>query len=343
MRRVLPSSSLAATELVGLCKKELELCKVHPDETVLIFTDPNFNQFYSAAMFEASRLLGAKVFQIMVASDEPGVPGGAVLQAWKNSDMIIPLTHVDWLYSHAHNEALDAGARTLMAFIDPPDIMRRLFPCEEVRQRSVAGAQVLDKGSKIRVTSDAGTDLVMDKTGRRGGDQYGVSDVPGRWDHWPSGMVSCAPLEGSADGKLVVDGGDILLQLNRYAAVPIELTIKDGRIIDIKGGCDAVILKQFFLSWDDPKAYVVSHVGWGTDHRARWHTRSQRMADGGGGMDAESFLGCMQIAFGSNFFRNLGGANVTKCHIDIECLNTSFYIDDELIVDRGKIVDPRCK
>lgn len=60
---------------------------------------------------------------------------------------------------------------------------------------------------------------IMD--GRKAMYQCGIADEPGRWDHWPSGLVTCAPLEDSAEGVYVVEPGDVLLPLKRtstYAA-----------------------------------------------------------------------------------------------------------------------------
>ena len=40
-------------------------------------------------------------------------------------------------------------------YILKTEVLRRLFPCEEVRQRSINGANLLDKGKILRITSDA--------------------------------------------------------------------------------------------------------------------------------------------------------------------------------------------
>lgn len=217
----------------------------------------------------------------------------AIMNAWKSADMIIGMTSaIGWLYSDAHNEALKAGARTLMVF-EPVDILRRLFPCEEVRQRTINGAKLLDKGKILRITSDAGTDLTMSKEGRRGNAQYGISDIEGRWDHWPSGLVACAPLEGTAEGTMVIDSGDILLDLGRHVQSRIKLTIREGNIVKFEGGTDAKLLKSYFEAGKEKNAYQVSHIGWGTEHRAQWHTIGLKFWEGGGIMDSESYYGAI--------------------------------------------------
>jgi 2,5-dihydroxypyridine 5,6-dioxygenase len=74
---------------------------------------------------------------------------------------------------------------------------------------------MMNEAREIRVTSAAGSDYVMRKDGRKGSYQCGVADEPSRWDHWPSGMVYCAPIEDSAEGRYVVRPGDVLLGLWR--------------------------------------------------------------------------------------------------------------------------------
>lgn len=332
-----PLTSAGATDLVPLFRKELELCKVREGETILLFTDSQFNPHYPAAFSAAAQELGAESVIISIPSHGTRLDNRMIVEAWKRADMVIGMTTVPWLYTDAHDEALDAGTRTLMV-VEPDDVLRRLFPSDEVKRRTLASAEILGPGKKLRVMSKAGTDLTMDKTGRAATAQYGYTDQPGRWDHWPGGLVATAPIEGSVEGTLVVDVSDIIFRLNRYVEHPIRITIREGRIVDIQGGLDAILLRDYLANWQDEKAYIVSHIGWGTEHRAVWNTLGIRYIDGGGIMDAETYLGNMQIAFGSNFMRMLGGKNHTAAHIDIPCRNHSFYVDDRLIVDEGRIV-----
>ena len=340
-----PSSHLFTAELFTLFTKHLKLCKVKEGETIILFTDSEFNEQYPAAYLAAARELGAEVYLMTVPTDTTTKALGskAIMSAWKSADMIIGMTsNVQWLYADAHNEALKAGARTLMVIVSVEEL-RRLFPCEEVKQRGINGAKLLDKGKILRITSDAGTDLTMSKEGRPASAQYGISDIKGRWDHWPAGLVSCAPVEGSAEGIMVVDVGDILLPLGRYVQSPIKLTIREGNIVKFEGGVDAILLQGYFEAAKEKNAYQVSHIGWGTEHRAQWHSIGKRFWEGGGSMDSESYLGNMQIAFGSNFMLSLKGKNLCDFHFDIPCRNHSFYVDDQLVVDKGVMVLPALK
>jgi 2,5-dihydroxypyridine 5,6-dioxygenase len=336
MRRV-PTGGMLGAELVPLFKKHLELCRVEPGQTVLVFSDTLMNPAYPAAVFGACGVIGADVLQIMVPNDPQYVGSPVVSQAWKDADLVIGMTTMPWLYSETHNQALEAGVRTLMVE-EPEDILRRLFPTDEVKRRTVAGADLITRGRKLRIASEAGTDLVLEKGDRPAVAQYGFSDVPGRWDHWPGGLVVAGPIEDSANGTFVIDVGDILLQLGRYVSSPITCTLRDGRIVKIEGGLDALILREQFEAAKDDLAYTVAHIGWGTDERARWNEIGLRLWEWGGVMDAESYYGNMQIAFGTNLFRGFGGQTKSRFHFDVPTRNHSFWVDDVQVLDRGRFV-----
>jgi 2,5-dihydroxypyridine 5,6-dioxygenase len=339
MRRVSTNPSVAG-ELVPLFKRHLELCKVKPGESFLAFTNTQTNPNYAAAMLGAAGMLGADAYQITVPANNDWMESRAIIEAWKAADFVVGLlqsTNTHWIYSDAHNEALDAGTRTLMVE-EPEDILERLFPDEGIRRRGEAGAKILEPGKSIRITSDAGTDLTVSKVGRKAAVQYGISDVAGRWDHWPSGMISTAPIENSAEGTLVIDEGDVLVPLGRYVDSPVKVTFHEGRAQGFEGGADARLMRDYFEAGGDDGAYLLSHLGWGNEHRARWSAIGLRFWEGGGVMDAESFYQNVLIAFGSNFFRNLGGDNHAAFHFDIPMRNNSLWVDDVQVLDHGRFV-----
>jgi 2,5-dihydroxypyridine 5,6-dioxygenase len=347
MARQLPISHLAGTELVEFFKTGLKLSAVKEGETVLVYGDSLTPPHYMAAIMGAAMALGANAVQMVMPSTSPAVQPFAahtkelgeslMAQAWKAADLVVDMTtSAGQLYSKVTTEALRSGTRVLRLSA-PIDDLRRMYPKPEIKTRVLRSREILLAGKQLRVTSDAGTDLVMDKTGRSVSAQYGMADEPGRWTMWNGGQVACAPLENSAQGTLVVNTGDILLPFGRHVADPITCIIKDGRIVEIQGaGLDAFLLRDWFHSWKDPNAYTLAHIGWGCHDGANWHRPALKWLETGGLMDAESYYGNMQIAFGNNISPTLGGKNYSPAHIDIECRNNSFYVDERLIVDRGE-------
>jgi 2,5-dihydroxypyridine 5,6-dioxygenase len=329
---------LGSADLTPHFLRTLRLCKVQAGETVLIFTDPLFPHYaYPGAALAAASALGAQVYVLTAQSDQ-NVDDKMIRAAWTHADMILGMSFLpgshSWMYSDVHSEALAVGARVLMVQ-EPPATLKRLPPTDDIRRRSLAGARLMEAARELRITSRYGTDLTLHKQGRKGAYQCGVADEPGRWDHWPTGMVYCAPLEDSAEGVLVVRSGDVLLTSLQHARSEIRLTFAGGRVQSVSGGPEAAQIEGLLKAAGDDGAYRIAHAGWGTDPRADWRYV---------GMDSESLLGAITVALGRNIFSSpaphcgMGGANRSRLHFDMCLLGTSLYLDGRLIIDEGRMV-----
>ena len=331
----------ARVDLVDLFAHELRLCRVNSGESVLIFTDPDFpHPEYPPAAFEAARSLGANVY-ILTSQRGQSFDDELVRAAWRTADMVLGMSMLprgigSWMYTATHDEALAAGARVLMVQ-EPLEVLRRMLPNPAVRRRGLAGARRLQEAKEIRFVSAAGSDYVLRKDGRRAMYQCGIADEPGRWDHWPSGLVACAPLEDSAEGRYVIEPGDVLLGQWRHAESRVELSLEQGRIVKIDGGADARALKTHLEQAGDDGAFRLSHAGWGIDERADWRHV---------GMDSESLYGTVLVAIGRNTFQapadycGFGGENASEAHFDICCRDTSVYLDGDLVIEDEHFLDP---
>ncbi len=323
----------SATEIVGLFRQVLEGCKLTSDETLLLFTDTQFYPPYPAAFMAAGQEIGAEVIQMTVPSTLPVISSDYIRDAWKAADLVIGMSQVQWLYSRAHDEARKSGTRALMV-IEPIDVLRRLAPDQSVRKRGRAGVPVLTAGKEMRITSRNGTDFVVNKEGREAYTLYGLADEPGKWDHWPQGLVTFFAAPGQGDGTIVVDPGTVFLKFRRHSTEPVELTVREGRIVKFDGGTEARLVEEWFAQWNDPRAYELAHVGWGTEHRADWNVI---------GMDSEAYYANFLIAFGRNIFWPVGGDNDVEAHWDFCCLDHDIYVDDQVIVENGAIVPENLK
>lgn len=337
-----PQSTALGAELVSLMRAELELCRVEAGQVVLVLSDPKSNANYAAAFFGAAHALDAEVFQIVApllqssrnARTEAIAP---VVEAMKRVDVVVDLTVTGMLYSDAQRAVRAAGTRILRVR-EPEDSLRRLFPSQAAYRRVVEGGALLAAGRSLHITSAAGTDLRLEKGTRPAHLQYGYADDPGRWDHWPSAMVACAPLEDSAEGELVLSPGDTILPLWRYIAEPVHLTFHQGRVTDVRGGIDALLLRDYLESRNDPQALQTAHIGWGCEDRADWSALGLKQVEGGGRMDVMCAYGNMLIALGAN--SDLGGANTTRVHVDIPTRGHDFYVDGQAVLVDGKFQVP---
>lgn len=348
--------------LSGLVKDILGLCKVKENERVALITTREFDPKILEAYLTGIEETGADSLRVILprrlgdGQKSGQLPGPYATDVLKAADMVIQPVTVDpsplpdiFMYDKIFSEILASGTRWL-SIVTHEEAMRRLFPDQELIDRTLSGVGIMEKAEEIRITSDAGTDLVMSKKGRKGHKQTGIVDEPGMWDNYGFGLVACAPLEDSAEGKLVLDAGDSSGQVpfgdrHRINPEPIELTFKAGKIVDISGGHTALMLRRYLEQNGNDGAYRIAHVGWGTHKKAVW----------GGGYrfthaDWESYYGCIMMHFGVNIFdtpyrfSGLGGATAPPgIHWGGSILNCNFYLDGELIVKKGNIVHPQCK
>jgi 2,5-dihydroxypyridine 5,6-dioxygenase len=339
-----PTAVNVAADLLPLFREGLRASKVTAGEAVIIYADTLTNPQYPAAALGAAKDLGAHAFQII----QPAVPhdlkrpmGRAtptalIIEAMKGADFVLDVSTGGMLYSDEQTAILATGTRILRVR-EPDDCLLRLFPSEEVRARTIRNGERLAAASRVRITSEDGTDLAMEKTGRNIAIQYGMADQPGRWDHWPTGMVTTTPIEDTVEGTLVIGPASILFPFDRYSTDPIVIKFSGGVASSIEGGREAIMLRDLLATQNSPNCRRLAHVGWGTDHRARWDILASRGYDGGGGAEARSIYGGVLLALGEN--RDLGGQNAAPLHIDIPLRRARLELDGVAVVENGHILD----
>lgn len=335
-------------EMVALFTEQLKLCALKPDETVIVLCEHDIRADYAEAFLLAARDLGATPFQITVplrerrssrqTTGKTAIAGNRpVIEALKKADIIIDV--MGTLFSPEQDEICAAGARMLFVR-EPFDVLAQNFPTPDLRRRIEFGENLLSKAKTLRIWSDAGTDATFDMGGYRVMTQYGYTDTPGRWDHMGTGQVLSQAYDGKVNGTVMVMPGDTVTAFQRMVESPVKLTIKDGFVTDIEGdGMDAPLLRDYMESFKDPRAYAISHIGWGLLNTATWYhraitrTRTQEIS-----VNSLSYYGNVLFSLGPN--TELGGTNDTQCHMDIPLRKSSLSLDGVTIVDKGRIAIP---
>lgn len=326
-----------------ICLHQLRMSGVKSDEKLVVLTQGADRLDYADAFMAAGQRLGANIFHMRLPAPLPagawrvGETGLAAMpeavEALKSCDMLIDCIFL--LFSREQMAIQAAGTRILTA-VEPPELLARMLPFSELREKVEAGGEMLGKAKVMRITSRHGTDVTYKLNTYRPMTEYACTDQPGRWDHWPSGFVFTGGDDDGVDGQIVVAPGDILLPQNIYVREPITYTIKSGLIIDIRGGLDAELVKAYMEAFKDPRGYGMSHVGWGMNPHARWQNLVPGVFPGGMGMEPRSFYGNVMFSTGPN--NELGGPNDTACHLDIPMRGCSLFLDDKAIVVDGDIV-----
>ncbi|SFZ83486.1 2,5-dihydroxypyridine 5,6-dioxygenase [Devosia enhydra] len=326
-----------AADLTALFRHQLAACALAEGELCVGITDTAWMPAYSAACSAAASALGARAVQVTFGWNTP--PDAAALDAiCAAADLVVYMTSHTLHYRPEIGKALARGARVLCC-MEPPHVLDRLRFDTSVRDRALAGAALLEASSRIHITSPAGTDVTMDKSGRRGLAAYGAADVAGHLDFWGLGSVQAAQIEGSAEGTIVLDVGDCLFHLARFVEAPVRIRLKAGRIAAIEGGLDAFLLREALSTAGDDAAWAAGHMAWGIDPRARWTQPLVQTPDtGGGGADIESFAGTVQIQFGSNDDVAFGGQNRSRAHLGLCLRGATLRLDGTPVVTDGRAV-----
>jgi 2,5-dihydroxypyridine 5,6-dioxygenase len=333
--------------LQSLFQAQFQRCKVRPGEKAIVLSGDRARPGYADAAVAALQNLGASVFEMRPPEprlvSKRGMPGVETvgltpvsdnmiaIEALKLADFVVDLVLL--LHSPEQVEILKSGTRMLMV-IEPPEILERASSKSELRRIVEVQGEKLRRAQTLRITSKAGTEVVMTLGQYPVMLQYGLSDQPGRWDHWPSSFLYTWPNEGSANGRVVLDTGDFIWPLNRYVSTPITLTIEDGYIRRIEGEADATLLRDQMASFDDPEAYAVSHIGWGVDPDAKWDALLDQPDSVG--VEPRSFAGNVQFSTGPNL--EAGGDRNTLAHFDMPMLGCTLVLGDEMVVREGQLV-----
>lgn len=328
----------------------LQLCGVAPGQRVAVLSEGDLAQDYSETFLRQAAALGAETARVNVGAGDNAGPGARIanlgastlgadqasMRTLCEADLVIDLMLL--LFSREQLAIQAAGARMLMV-VEPFEILSRLLPTRAQRARVEAAERRLAAATTLRFTNDLGTDVRYELEALTGPPpaciltEYGYTDTPGRWDHWPSGFLASTGTARGVEGRVVMAPGDIILPWKEMLDEPVTFDIRDGMVRAIGGGEQARRLNAYIEGFDDPRAWAVSHIGWGLNEHARWVADVPGIA-----MESRAYYGNVLFSTGPN--TEFGGSNDTPCHLDLPMRGCSLWLDDELIVERGDLVPP---
>ena len=315
--------------MVKGAKVLVDVCtKVKPRDKVLIITDMfKFNLVNVLAGVAKER--GAEVIVSVMkprkkAGQEPPV---SISEAMKEADVVFSVVSYSITHTNAVKDAVSGGARIIVMTDFNEGLMIQggieanfdeLKPiCKKVANR-------LAEGKKVRLTTPGGTDLQMDITGRRGNALYCVVE-PGEFSTVPTVEANTSPVEGSANGKIVVDASIPYLGIGLLKE-PIQVEVRNGFITKIEGGYQADILKKDLESQKDKNVFNIAEMGLGLNPKCRMI---------GIMLEDEGVMGTAHIGIGTSI--TLGGNIKTSCHYDLIMWKAKVEVDGKVIIEDEQV------
>ena len=189
---------------------------------------------------------------------------------------------------------------------------------ELIRQR-------LDKAHEIHITTSAGTDLYYNKSGIKAISADGNYTMPGTGGNLPAGEVYSPPNARKIEGKVVIDGSSRTHEHTILIKNPIELTIENGDIVEIKGKEEANQLENA-LKWAASVAKNPGNVRRICELGIGLNPRAQII---GAMIVDDKTLDTAHIGIGSNYW--FGGSIYAIIHLDQVFKNPTIYLDGELL------------
>jgi leucyl aminopeptidase (aminopeptidase T) len=252
---------------------------------------------------------------------EPPRPVAAAMAA---ADVVLAPTIQSLSHTAARKAASEAGVRIATLPGVTEEMLTRLMngDLEEMRRRGWAIVNTMNRGSRARITDANGSDLSFSIEGREGIVDAGELSGKGAFGNLPCGEGFIAPVEGTAEGILVVDGSIAAIGL---VESPVQLTIEGGHLVGATGDEGAQLME--LLTPHGPDGTNVAELGIGTNEEAILT---------GNILEDEKIFGTAHVAFGAS--AGIGGTVQVPVHLDVVVKEPTVEIDGEAVLGGGELL-----
>ena len=299
--------------------------KVEPGESVLVVCNPVTEELGALLRIEAqgdgADATLAVISELDSHAAEPPTPVAAAMLA---ADVVIAPTIQSLSHTYARRAASQAGVRVATLPGVTEDMLARLMNVDMrvLRRRGAAVTAAMRSGDEARITCRHGSDLRLGLEGRAPISDAGVLSARGAFGNLPCGEGFIAPVEGTGEGTLVVDGS--IAGVGRVET-PVELTVRNGHLTEATGAPGATLME--LLTEHGPEGTNVAELGIGTNEEAVLT---------GNILEDEKILGTANVAFGAS--AAIGGQVQVPVHLDCVVVEPTVEIDGEPIVRGGELL-----
>ena len=257
-------------------------------------------------------------------------PGKEVEEKMKAANVAIAITTYSLTHTDARVNACKAGARVASMPMFVAEMFYSGGPMaadyREIDKETRKIAELITKANETKIISPGGTDITFSLKGRNGMVDAGIFTDKGAWGNLPSGEAYCAPVEGTAEGKLVVE-------TNWYPDLKEKMTLifKKGYVTDIIGGGKIGDEYRGLLDFKKKEEPYISRrnlaeLGIGTNPNAK---RPDNI------LESEKIKGTVHLAIGDN--SHMGGKVSSDLHQDFIIPKPTWILDGKAVMKDGKL------
>jgi len=292
-------------------------------ERVLIVADRD-TQTIGGAFLTAARSLGTDPVLLVIGPREgDGMePPDVAATAMESADLIVLATRRSLTHTHARRQANRAGARVISIPGITEDMLKSgglaadWMDVHEIVRRT---ARRLRNAGEVRLTSASGTDLSFSVQGREWiAEDTGLCARKGAFTTLPAGELFVAPVESSAEGRLVAD-----VYFDEPLLEPATATLREGHATRIVGAAKAV----HAMNLGGREGRTLGRFGFGLNAKAR---------ASGPHPEAEKALGCAALGFGDN--TTFGGRLASSVRVECVVSGVSVEVDGKPVIEKGHLV-----
>ena len=312
----------------------LKVCaRAKKEESILVITD-SVQKHIARAFVDRGLEMGYQIccIEMPTRSAHGENPPAPVAAAMKAAHIIFGATKFSLYHSMARKEAVKAGARFVNMADYTLDMLSKgplLVDFEKQREVVFAVAKVLTEGKWVKMTAPGGTDIQFSIEGRRALAEPGMSVSAGETSSPPDIEAELAPVEGTANGRVVIDGSIPQPGIG-VIRTPIEFIVKDGFITKIIGDSDqAEVLRKQLAASGNPNNYNIAELGIGLNPLATFS---------GSMLEDEGVYGSAHIGIGNNTAFP-GGTLSADVHIDAMLRKPTIIIDGKPLLIGGELAE----
>ena len=297
---------------------------LNPSEEVLVICNPITEELGALLRINAQGEGGEATLAVISERESHAAePPRTVAAAMLAADIVLAPTIQSISHTEARRAATEAGVRVASMPGVTGEMLARVMGADLrlLRKRGTSVGRALGAGAEARITCGRGSDLRLGLEDRTAIVDAGALTMRGAFGNIPCGEAFIAPLEGTAEGTLMVDGSIAGVGL---VSEPVELTVRGGHLAEATGSAGAQLLE--LLTEHGPDGTNVAELGIGTNESASLT---------GNILEDEKILGSAHVAFGAS--AAIGGTVQVPVHLDCVVLRPTVEIDGSPIVEAGEL------